>query len=86
MELWIRSQDKKDLIKITNICMTKEEYDEIGIFANGCIVGLYKSKERALEILDEIQSILCFKRLESYFGEGIINIENNTALYLMPKE
>lgn len=59
MELWIRSQDREYLMKINRI-----DYDyslgEHEILVNGyqTLVGKYKSKERALEVLDEIQSIL----------------------------
>ena len=79
MELWVRSQDKKCLIKA-----------KIIKFENGCLrgatdddgwyydLGKYK-KERALEVLDEIQSIL-----------EQINDPNLTILpvfvYEMPKE
>jgi hypothetical protein len=60
MELWIRSQDKKKL------CVAKFfelDNDETGIFCfNGesysIFAGKYKTKERALEVLDEIQKIL----------------------------
>ena len=57
MELWIRSQNKKKL------CVAKFfelDNDETGIFCfNGesysIFAGKYKSKERALEVLDEIE-------------------------------
>ena len=60
MELWIRSQDKKKL------CVAKFfelDNDETGIFCfNGesysIFAGKYKTKERALEVLDEIENIL----------------------------
>ena len=60
MELWIRSQDKKKL------CVAKYfelDNDETGIFCfNGesysVFVGKYSTKERALEILDEIQNMI----------------------------
>ena len=50
MDLWIRSQDKKLLGPI---------YDNLsifnkGIFYRGTILGIYKSEERALEVLDDI--------------------------------
>lgn len=98
MELWVRSQDRESLLKVEkmfyfNTCPEMEStgrnviLNKEWIGEKDCIeLGEYATKERALEVLDEIQSILCFKRLESYSGEGIINIENNTALYLMPKE
>ena len=57
MELWIRSQNKEKLIKSENL---KYGYGTFGhIILNGeIILGEYKSKERALEILDEIQAKL----------------------------
>lgn len=58
MKLWIRSQDgilleKAEAIKITN-------YDgTIGIVINNDYVfGEYKTKERAIEVLDEIQNFM----------------------------
>jgi hypothetical protein len=57
MELWVRSQDKECLLKINRV-----DIDTNGrtIMVNGfeSIIGIYKSKQRALEILDEIQNIL----------------------------
>lgn len=58
MELWIRSQDRGSLIKA----------DNLGLFGNRIVfipnrptggrmtIGRYKTEERALEVLDEIQS------------------------------
>ena len=97
MELWIRSQDKKDLIKATSICMTKEDYDNIGIFVNGCLVGLYKSTQRALEVLDEIQQVILYiglpdKELIQHFKEKCVignfsaNSKSCIAIYEMPEE
>lgn len=67
MELWIRSQDKKRLTKIEDVYMVEDEdgKDNILSFPKYYIgntlvghLGVYKSKERALEVLDEIQNIL----------------------------
>lgn len=58
MELWIRSQygsllEKAEAIKIANydgtICI---------VINNDDVFGKYKTKERAIEVLDEIQNIL----------------------------
>ena len=77
MELWVRSQDKEELIKVDNIRI-KHEYEEKKvndnygrtcayingkyrcsyIYTDSTWLGEYKSKERALEVLDEIQKIL----------------------------
>ncbi len=68
MELWIRSQDKECLVKISNIqyvlrketnCGISTEYHYIGTYYDNLkILGTYKTKERALEVLTEIQNIL----------------------------
>lgn len=76
MELWVRSQLKELLIKVNDlrIMQLTEDGFEIGektddwfIVANDdpC-VGKYKSKERALEVLDEIQRYLNDKDLAGY--------------------
>lgn len=59
MDLWIRSQDKMKLIKINNVYITfgnnTKEYAIVYDEQNGIeVLGTYKTKERALEVLDEI--------------------------------
>lgn len=100
MDLWIRSQDKFKIVKVENfqvnfeciICLDKVE----GIIT----LGEYKTKERALEVLDEIQSLLIPKLiLNSYdnitpeFSENITitpistDIKQfNSYVYEMPEE
>ena len=58
MELWVRSQDKEELVKAERLSVYNKriyinEYDE-----NGYCIGIYATRERALEVLDEIQNIL----------------------------
>ena len=60
MNLWIRSQDKKIMLKNPilivdddRILTPKNDYRDTHL-----ILGHYKTKERALEVLDEIQKIL----------------------------
>ena len=60
MELWIRSQDKEVLIlanhlDIYNVCFD-EEVKTWNIEESGVNLGEYRTKERALEVLDEIQN------------------------------
>jgi len=98
MDLWIRSQDKKELIKSNRI------YQYAGIVygeaKEDIELGTYKSKERALEVLDEITSILKFKQsialdntvniretLEQDFtNEEIDYVLKQLHVYEMPKE
>ena len=65
MELWIRSQDKTRLLKIFEIYIAGTYENELRAnyqsYYSGCShidIGKYKTKERALEVLDEIQEIL----------------------------
>ena len=80
MELWIRSQDKKLLMKSTELRYNQKKenhsilaYDTKGDYR---LLGIYKSKERALEILDEIQDLL----QNAYVGGS------NRVVYQMSKD
>jgi hypothetical protein len=59
MELWIRSQDKEKLLKVNDIAiemnMIYGYFDKNTEYEH---LGTYATKERALEVLDEIQSLL----------------------------
>lgn len=57
MNLWVRSQDKENLIPIKNpICVydNKIVYKESASYI--MTLAEYKTEERALEVLDEIQN------------------------------
>lgn len=70
MELWIRSQDREYLVKVNvlwimdnQIWMEVPFYDNhkklgLTVTSNNHRLGVYKTKERALEVLDEIQKII----------------------------
>lgn len=81
MELWIRSQDKRNLKKINTEIYIKKglsnyaEGDVYFIVSSGTELGEYKTKERALEVLDEIENIVK-PRMEQLY----------TFVYQMPKE
>lgn len=57
--MWVRSQDKEFLMKVDNINLGLSEPIRIFTYVDGTvtsfILGTYKSKERAIEVLDEIQ-------------------------------
>ncbi len=59
MELWIRSQDGKTLMKVDRLDI---DYSSglYSIKSNGfsTLLANYKSEERAIEVLNEIQNIL----------------------------
>lgn len=79
MELWIRSQDKRILQKIDNIYLdanygNKRICNYVDDYKTE--LGTYKTKERALEVLDEIQDLL----QNAYIGNA------HRIVYQMPKE
>lgn len=78
MELWIRSQDKEVLTRVVDIWKDadKNEIWSKSSFAIKNCLGIYKTKERALEVLDEIQDLL----QNAYIGNS------NRIVYEMPKE
>lgn len=75
MNLWIRSQNKEQLLKPNKLYVKilNEERYEILSGEGFYVLGTYKTKERALEVLDEIQEVLMpkIKVLQS------VNAENN---------
>lgn len=92
MEIWVRSQDRKNLIKINALytdipsdfgqegfgvyCDKRDSYVSNTLLK----IGQYKTKERTLEVLDEIQELIKPKTL--------INVENfntNNARVLCDK-
>lgn len=91
MELWVRSQDKKRLMKVNGLHYVEcgntyiingygtNEYDNYDI-------GIYETKERALEVMDEIQEA----QLGNYHYRCPSNVKvsnnGNMIIYEMPKE
>ena len=64
MELWIRSQDKKRLIKPTELFITigkqlyNEEHNYIIMNEYETTLGTYSTERQALDVLDEIQKVI----------------------------
>ena len=93
MELWIRSQNKKELIPNPKLgidqCENRYYIVDRYNFENAFILGEYKSKERALEILDEIQEFIEDKEKSNIeiTSDGINqSITYPKIVYEMPKE
>ena len=87
MELWVRSQDKRILQKVDNIFLDANygnkrisTYDEYNTE-----LGTYKTKERALEVLTEIQNKINLINLGHDFGSPMIDLKNPTYIYQMPE-
>ena len=90
MELWIRSQDRIALTKINSIGI---EYDKklVG-YGKICVkLGEYATKERALEVLDEIQSklkgtfLMKMKddKYSKYIEDGKRYLEDLNSIYVV---
>lgn len=77
MELWIRSQDKTTLIRSFEIYISEYGKDSyvIRVKRTSHIMGAYKTFERALEVLDEIQKYILLP-----------NTDDSAYVYEMPKE
>lgn len=83
MNLWVRSQDKERLVKVSNVQYTYRKGDlysdvrgkhYIGTYYDNLeILGEYATKERAIEILDEIQNYILLP-----------NTDNSAYVYQMP--
>ena len=93
MELWVRSQDKERLGKIVYLELKNDDY---GFYIigwrdkfEGTRIATYKTKERALEVLDEIQEYLEKMGKDEILTDkiGIMNgIKHYGIVYKMPEE
>ena len=95
--MWIRSQDKSVLTKVTGVNVCDNENGTYDIDGAYWRLGTYKTKKRALEVLDEIQnSIVSLEivRNTDYFNKlASISSENDftkdsekVCIYQMPEE
>lgn len=53
--MWIRSQNRMQLLDFNRFVIEQFEFG-IYIVGNGCTLGIYSTKEKALKVLDEIQT------------------------------
>ena len=88
MDLWIRSQDRRILSKVSYL---QEHFGngKYGIYDEAIPMGYYESEERALEVLDEMQSYLInntFAKKINGLGEIKDVVPNPLFVYEMPKE
>lgn len=98
MELYIRSQNRENTVKINrqyglhwkDKTMIIADYQPDFVGTEGEyyeLLGKYKSKERALEVLDEIQHKIINSNYYDIDGDGYIkNVSHDDIVYEMPKE
>ena len=91
MDIWIRSQDKQELIKIDYIEANMGRiFIQYGTFRR--CVGTYATQERALEILQEIQIFVANNiQVDCGYQEADIRVKaiiasNMHKVFNMPKE
>jgi len=98
--VWVRSQDKKDLIDITGKHLTVwENRDGVGIYVDSMTtgddisigIGTYETKERAIGVLDEIQPrIATWENSKMMAQAGLMNMEDYmdmiSSVYQMPEK
>ena len=75
--IWIRSQDREMLIKVSEFNIKQQRFDDMRkheIWFGKSFLGVYATKERCLEVLDEIE-----KAIEESNIKG-------RQVYQMPKE
>lgn len=91
MKLWIRSQDKTQLGIIVGVILVDNELRGFTNYnQNYFELGTYKTKERALEVLDEIQKYIIptLNLLDDTLkGKQVCQVGNILSMvYEMPKE
>ena len=96
MELWIRSQDKIKLINAKYIDIIDETIYGYTTNDYNVPLGEYRTEERALKVLDEIQNIIRGKFVtnldyiaafsKNTNAEEIQKMLEQMAVYDMPKE
>ncbi len=86
MELWIRSQDKMKLFRgIDFRGVVEQEGCSIIDNTDDYIIGTYKSIERALEVLDEIQTHIATYDYQ-HWNKDERYLTYKSCIYEMPKE
>lgn len=90
MELWVRAQDRETLLKVENFSIDNENYilgnlisDDNKSICDYWRLGHYKTKERCLQILDEIQNILKPSIIMQEV-EGVITTNDNSMHIINP--
>ena len=97
--MWIRSQNKECLIKLDDFVhyFYDDRENEHGIGSHMITLGIYESKERALEVMGMIEDVLIARRMIDIYGnnsalfngigkENIMKTFNTTAVFEMPEK
>jgi len=90
--MWIRSQDKKDLINCKKLGIRKRLNEHVVVsiseFGDFYPLGSYSSEEKALKVLYEIQDAIedtGFYRIDN-IGHGTYAFSKGVQVYQMPQD
>ena len=88
MNLWVRSQDKRILQKVDNIFLDANyENKRISTYDGDNVeLGTYKTKERAIEVLDEIQDELISSDFMPIEKNEVVLTCGSARIYEMPED
>lgn len=88
MDLWIRSQDGKNLVaidgrlSITRVPTEKHNVEDgYRIEHFSFLLGIYKTEKRALEVLDEIQKTIINNEVIRIIMPNVKDMRGNEELY-----
>lgn len=92
MNLWIRTQDRKTLVRSYEIYIVEQRNMYfIRAKRTSHILGIYSTFERALDVLDEIQETMCLNKFnyedkeKTCYRDCYRYKSNIIAIYEMPK-
>ena len=94
MNLIIVSQNRENIVKFnSNIGLHWQDkrmiianYIDLGNGEYYELLGKYETRERALEVLNEIQKKINLINMGHNFGSPMIDLKNPTYIYEMPEE
>ena len=93
MDLWIRKQDGESLMKVDTLWIAKNDLSqefEIKVPAvpgsnMKLTVASYKNRNRAMQVLNEVQDLLITKLIRRPTGE-IVELNHSCKVYVFPKD
>jgi hypothetical protein len=92
--IWVRSQNREELLNVKAVTYQEEDLfgnknKIIGWVASECsfVIGEYATKERALQVLDEIHARIASGTIEAHEGETGTwhKVEKYGVVYIMPE-
>lgn len=86
--MWIRSQNRTQLQDVNRFVI---EQFETGIYivGNGCTLGIYSTKAKAIAVLDEIQGKMEWpypSKVTPAFGTNCYHLSEKVQFYEMPAD